>query len=279
VDPVAAGPDGRQCDGGLEAFKYNEPLNEIYKFFWNDFCDWYLEWAKPRMQDASHRPAAQNVLAFVLDQVLRLLHPFVPFITEGIFQNLNAIAPRRGLKGLMPLECAESIMIAPWPQADQAWIDRESERQIEQVQNVVRAIRDVRSRYNIAPSKPLVCSASASNAVCEQLTASAALIRQLTNLSEFAAGADVSKPDKAAAVVVGEIQIFVHDVIDAEAERQRLLKQKDFIEKGIKPLASKLGNENFVSRAAPEVVEQSRQKLKELTDQLEAVEKLLAELK
>jgi valyl-tRNA synthetase len=265
--------------GGLEAFRYNEPLNEIYKFFWNDFCDWYLEWAKPRMQEASQKPVAQNVLAFVLDQVLRLLHPFVPFITEGIFQNLNAIAPKRGLKGMMMLEAAESVMIAGWPAADQAWIDRESERQIEQVQNVVRAIRDVRSRYNIAPSKPLVCSASASPAVCDQLTTSAALVKQLTNLSAFTAGSDVSKPDNAAAVVVGEIQIYVHDVIDPEAERQRLLKQKEFIEKGIKPLAGKLGNENFVSRAAPEVVEQSRQKLKDLTDQLEAVEKLLAELK
>jgi len=264
--------------GGLEAFKYNEPLNEIYKFFWNDFCDWYLEWAKPRMQDATQKPAAQNVLAFVLDQVLRLLHPFVPFITEGIFQNLNAIAPKRGLKGMVTLEPAESIMVAAWPTADEAWINQDSERQVEQVQNVVRAIRDVRSRYNIAPSRPLACSASASRAVCDELNASAALIRQLTNLSEFGAQADASKPDKAAAVVVGEIQIYVHDVIDPEAERQRLLKQKEFIEKGIKPLAGKLGNENFVSRAAPEVVEQSRQKLKDLTDQLEAVEKLLAEL-
>ena len=85
---------------GLDAFKYNEPLNAIYKFFWNDFCDWYLEWAKPRMFDSAQKPIAQNVLAFVLDQTLRLLHPFVPFITEGIFQKLNELAPTRGLKGI-----------------------------------------------------------------------------------------------------------------------------------------------------------------------------------
>ena len=77
----------------LERFKYSEPLAELYRFFWNDFCDWYLEWAKPRMQDERKKPIAQNVLAFVLDQTLRLLHPFVPFITEGIFQKLNEIAP------------------------------------------------------------------------------------------------------------------------------------------------------------------------------------------
>ncbi|MCE5184886.1 MAG: valine--tRNA ligase [Planctomycetaceae bacterium] len=264
---------------GLEAFKYNEPLNELYRFFWNDFCDWYLEWAKPRMQDPAQKPVAQNVLAFVLDQALRLLHPFVPFITEGIFQNLNAIMPRRGLKGIVPLETAQSIMIAPWPQADQAWICLKSERQIERIQNVVRAIRDVRSRYNIVPSRPLVCSAAAPGEAASHLNANAALISQLTNLSSFAAAENSGKPEKAAAVVVEEVQLYVHDVIDPEAERQRLLKQKDFIEKGIKPLWAKLNNENFISRAAPEVVEQSRRKLRELTDQLAAVENLLAELK
>ncbi|MHC4988348.1 MAG: valine--tRNA ligase, partial [Planctomycetota bacterium] len=150
---------------GLEAFKYKEPLDEIYRFFWNDFCDWYLEWAKPRMNDADQKPIAQNVLAFVLDQILRLLHPFVPFITEGIFQNLNDIAPKRGLKGIMELTTAESVMIAPWPERIDGCVDEPTERQIATVQNVVRAIRDVRSQYNIPPSKPLVCSASGSESV------------------------------------------------------------------------------------------------------------------
>ena len=88
----------------------------------------------------------------------------------------------------------------------------------------------------------------------------------------------LEKPDNAAAIIVDEIQIYVHDAVDKEAERKRLEKQKEFIEKGIKPLEGKLGNENFTSRAKPEVVELSRCKLKELTEQLAAVEKLLAEL-
>jgi len=302
---------------GLDEFKYKEPLDEIYRFFWNDFCDWYLEWTKPRMQergtafcgtgfqpvDASTgnvagghsvpahgqdahatrhgqdaRATAQNVLAFVLDQVLRLLHPFVPFITEGIFQNLNGIAPARGLKGIMGLTATESVMIAPWPESIDGCIDEQTERQIETVQSVIRAIRDVRSQYNIPPSKPLVCSASAPDAVCAMLTGNAALIQKQAFIESLTIQADLEKPGNAAAIVIGDIQIYVHDAVDKNAERQRLEKQKEFIEKGLKPLEGKLANENFTSRAKPEVVEQSRAKLKELQDQLSAVEKLLAEL-
>lgn len=263
---------------GLDAYKFNEPLNEVYKFFWNDFCDWYLEWAKPRMQDNEKKTIVQNVLAFALDQILRLLHPFVPFITEGIFQNLNSIAPKRGLNGLVSLQPAESIMIAHWPEYTQEWVDCESEKKIETIQNVVRAIRDIRSRYTIAPSKPLNCSAAASAAVCRILQDNSSLIQQLANVEQFQAGPDLKKPNNAAATIVEEIQLFVHNVIDPEAERQRLQKQKEFVEKGIKPLTAKLANENFITRAAPEVVEQSRQKLRELTEQLAAIEKHLAEL-
>ena len=262
----------------LDEFKYKEPLDEIYRFFWNDFCDWYLEWTKPRIYDGDQKPIAQNVLAFVLDQVLRLLHPFVPFITEGIFQNLNDIAPARGLKGIMELTATESVMIAPWPESIDGCVDEQTERQIETVQNVIRAIRDVRSQYNIPPSKPLVCSASASDAVCQMLTGNAALIQKQAFVELLTIQTDLEKPDNAAAIVVGDIQIYVHDAVDKEAERIRLEKQKEFIEKGLKPLEGKLNNENFTSRAKPEVVEQSQAKLKELQDQLAAVEKLLAEL-
>ncbi len=263
---------------GLEAYKYNEPLNEIYKFFWNDFCDWYLEWSKPRMQDDAQKATAQNVLAFVLDQVLRLLHPFVPFITEGIFQNLNAIAPNRGLNGIMELTAGKSIMISPWPESISGQIDAQVEADIEVVQSVIRSIREVRSQYNIPPSKKVPASASASEAMCGLLNTNSALIGQLAGVAPFEIAAGLEKPDNAAAVVAGEVQVYVHDVIDPDEERKRLQKQKEFVEKGIRPLEGKLSNENFVSRAKPEVVEQSRAKLKELQEQLAAIEKHLAEL-
>ncbi|MBL7214864.1 MAG: valine--tRNA ligase [Phycisphaerae bacterium] len=264
---------------GLKDFKYKEPLDEIYKFFWNDFCDWYLEWTKPRMQDESQKPIAQNVLAFVLDQTLRLLHPFVPFITEGIFQNLNSIAPRRGLKGIVELSAADSIMVSGWPECVQSLNDPETEQQIDIVQGVIRSIREVRSQYNIAPSKKIAASASASDTMCGLLNRHAMLIQQLAGVEPFEIAANLQKPENAAAVVAGDVQVYVHDVVDPAEERKRLEKQKEFVEKGIKPLAGKLGNENFTSRAKPEVVEQSRQKLAELQEQLAAIEKHLSELR
>ena len=124
----------------------------------------------------------------------------------------------------------------------------------------------------------MVCSAAAPEAVCAMLNTNAALIQKQAFVESLTVAAGLEKPDNAAAIIVDEIQIYVHDAVDKEAERKRLEKQKEFVEKGIKPLAGKLSNENFTNRAKPEVVEQSRQKLKELQDQLAAVEKLLAEL-
>lgn len=262
----------------LDGFKFNEPINELYRFFWNDFCDWYLEWSKPRMQDADQRPIAQNVLATVLDHILRLLHPFVPFITEGIYQNLNGIAPQRGLKGIAELSTPDALIIAAWPQRMDDRIDETCEKQIDLVQNIIRTIRDIRSQYNLPPSKPLAVSASAPAAVCHVLTTQSALIGQLAGVSDFNISASLEKPANAAAAIVEDVQLYVHDVIDPEAERQRLQKQKEFIENGLRPLQAKLNNENFISRAKPEVVEQTRQKLNELADQLEAVNRHLAEL-
>ncbi len=269
----------RAVTEAIDGYKFNEPINELYRFFWNDFCDWYLEWSKPRMQDAAQKPIAQNVLAFVLDQVLRLLHPFMPFITEGIYQNLNAVVPRRGLNGIAQPAVGEALMIAPWPERLDEPIDEACEREIDLIQHVIRSIRDVRSQYTIAPSRLLTVSAAAPEAVCAMLAEHSELISQLAGAEALHIAPGLEKPANAAAAIVEDVQIYVHDVIDPEAERQRLQKQKDFIEKGLRPLQAKLNNENFVSRAKPEVVAQSRQKLKELTDQLEAVEKHLAELK
>ncbi len=268
----------REVTSGLEEFRYNEPLNAIYRFFWNDLCDWYLEWAKPRMQDAGQKGTAQNVLAFVLDQTLRLLHPFIPFITEGIFQKLNEIAPQRVLAGLTDAPASDALMGGAWPSASDALIDETAERQISAVQNVVRAIRDIRGQYNVPPSRALNASAGAPEATAAVLATNADLVRTLCGIEQLTVGTDIEKTTDAAAAIVEDIQLYVHGVVDRDAERQRLDKQKQQLENGIGPLRAKLSNDNFVTRAKPEVVEQSRQRLAELTEQLEAVEAHLKQL-
>ncbi len=262
----------------LDEYKYSEPLTQLYKFFWNDFCDWYLEWIKPRMQDEKQKSIAQNVLAFVLDQTLRLLHPFVPFITEGIFQKLNEITPVRQLKGLAEAKKSKALVVAQWPVKFDYLIDEDVEKQITLIQSVIRAIRDVRNKYNKPPSEMLFVSAKLRQEHVEVLKGNTELILQLAGAKEFKAGTTVVKPPNAAVAITDAIEVYVHDVINMQTERKKLEKQKDEIEKAKKAVEAKLNNENFVTKAKPQVVAQTRDRLAELAEQLKTVEKHLSEL-
>jgi valyl-tRNA synthetase len=262
----------------LNEFKYSEPLTEIYRFFWNDFCDWYLEWLKPRMQDEQQKPIAQNVLAFVLDQTLRLLHPFVPFITEGIFQKLNEIAPVRKLQGLAGATKSEALVIAEWPDNIESLIDEEAEEQISTIQKPIRAVRDIKNKYNITHTTKPATSARTSVQVAGILNENSELICCLAGVKQFAASPDVTKPKNAATAIMDDIQVYVHDVIDVEAEQRRLQKHKQQIEKAKQSVEARLRNENFLSKAKPQVVAQAREKLAQLAEQLKTLEKSLSQL-
>jgi valyl-tRNA synthetase len=262
----------------LNEYKYSEPLSGLYRFFWNDFCDWYLEWVKPRMKDKSQKPIAQNILAFVLDQILRLLHPFVPFITEGIFQKLNEVAPLRQLKGLAEAKISEALVITEWPQKLDSLRDGDTEKQIMIIQNAVRTIRDIRSKYNKPPSEMLKASAKSQQQIADILNRNAELIEQLASVKEFQAGTATAKPANAAVAIVDATEIYVHDAINLQAERRRLKKQKQQIEKAKTSIEAKLANKNFLQKAKPQVVAQAKDKLIQLSKELEIVEKHLAEL-
>ena len=262
----------------LDEFKYSEPLAQIYRFFWNDFCDWYLEWAKPRMQDERKRPIAQNVLAFVLDQTLRLLHPFVPFITEGIFQKLNEIAPVRQLEGIAGAKNADALVVAEWPERVDNLRNTDAEKQIDVLQTIVRTVRDIRSNRNIPPKKLLVVSVKSQQEIVKVLELNSELISQLAGIKEFNAGVDIVKPANAAVSIAGFTEVYVHEAIDPDAEKNRLEKQKLQLEKAKKSVEAKLGNENFVNKAKPQIVAQAKDKLAQLEEQLNTVEKHLSEI-
>jgi len=253
-------------------------LAQIYRFFWNDFCDWYLEWAKPRMQDEQKRPIAQNILAFVLDQTLRLLHPFVPFITEGIFQKLNEIAPVRRLEGIIEENNADALVVAEWPRKVDSLLDPKAEEQIEIIQTITRTVRDIRSNRNIPPKELLVVSVKSQQEIVEILERNSELISQLAGIKEFNAGTDIAKPANAAVSIAAVTEVYVHEAIDPDAEKSRLEKQKEQIEKAKASVEAKLANENFVTKAKPEVVAQAKDKLAQLVEQLNTVEKHLSEL-
>ncbi len=262
----------------LEEFKYSEPLAQLYRFFWNDFCDWYLEWVKPRLQDEEQKPIAQNVLAFVLDRILCLLHPFIPFITEGIFQKLNEIAPARQLTGLEETEQAEALVIAQWPKKLDSLLDDDAEKQIVTVQDAIRTVRDIRSNRNIPPKELKEVSIKSQQESVDILNRNAELIKYLAGIKEFEAGIAIVKPPNAAVAIADVTEVYVHDAIDLEAEKRRFEKQKQEIERAKKATEAKLSNKDFVKKAKPEVVARAKEKLAELSEQLEVVEKHLSEL-
>jgi valyl-tRNA synthetase len=248
-------------------------------FFWNELCDWYLEMIKPRLQDADQASIARQVLASVLDQVLRLFHPFTPYITETLWQTLNQLAPKRGIDG--ELQSSELLIKASWPEATPALEDESLEKQIALMQEAVRAIRDVRAKYGISPKTPLKAVFKASGEAAAQLAELSDAIKNMAALESLDVRLDaVAQPD-AAVAVVGDLEIHVQGVVDIEKEIVRLEKQRDTVGKFIEGSKRKLANEKFVERAKPEVVQKERDLLAEneaevesLVARLEVLEKL-----
>jgi valyl-tRNA synthetase len=269
-----------QTTEALEKYQFSEPLSALYKFFWNDFCDWYLEGIKPRMRDEQQRPIAQNVLAFVLDQTLRLLHPFAPFVTEGIFQKLREIAPVRKLKGITEAVSSYALVIAEWPKNLNFLIDEKVEEQKSSLsQPIVRGIRDYRKKSNIPDSIVLPTSVQTTVEYSNWIKEDSEWISYLANIKISEVGPNIKKQEKDAVIVIGDsTEAYIHNARDPQAERERLEKQKNEADNAKKSLEAKLANENFVARAKPEVVKQTKEKLSELAKQLETIEKHLRQL-
>ena len=262
----------------LDEFKYSEPLTELYRFFWNDFCDWYLEWTKLRLRDDNQKKVTQNVLAFVLDQTLRLLHPFVPFITEGIFARLNEITPVRGLSGLVEAEKSEALVAAQWPNRIDFLQDSVVEDQTVILQDTIKAFRDIKNENDIPPSVLLATSAKVPKKSVDVLNSNAELICHLARVKRFTATHDAKKPKNAATAIINDMEFYLHIEKDIEAERKRLEKQRQQFEKSKMALEAKLNNEDFITKAKPHVVTRARQRLAQLSEQLGTVEKHLSEL-
>jgi len=214
----------------------------------------------------------------VLDQTLRLMHPFIPFITEGIFQKLNEIAPVRRLEGIMCANNADALVVAEWPKRIDDLRNTNAEEQIEIIQTIIRTVRDIRSNRNIPPKELLVVSVKSQQELVEIIERNSELISQLAGIKEFNVGTDIVKPANAAVSIAGVTEVYVHEAINLDAEKDRLEKQKQQIEQAKESVEAKLANKNFVNKAKPEVVAQARARLNQLIEHLNAVEKHLSEL-
>jgi valyl-tRNA synthetase len=272
-----------EVTAALEGYRFADAARTLYAFAWNDFCDYYVEMTKARFAVPEQRAVAQRVLAHVLDALLRLLHPMIPFLTEEVWQLLNGVAPLRSLT-LPAREAVESVCVAEWPLGDTSHIDARIEEQFADFQSVLGAVREIRMAQNIPPREPVEFRVRCDAATATLLEPMQPYFTQMAKATCTAWGPDATAPEVAASSQITstrgpvEVHVDVSRFIDVEAEKARLAKQMDQLRGHAKSIEGKLANENFVSRAPAEVVQQQRDKLVEIHGQIESIEAALAKL-
>ena len=257
----------------IETYQFGEMARELHAFFWNEFCDWYIEFSKASLrEEGDARLQTQRNLVYVLDNALRLLHPAMPFVTEAIWENVPHAEGE-----------APALMMAKWPEPESlaSLVDEESERAVSLLCDVVSAVRSTRARYGISPKQelPVVLRAEFENAhVLEGLKSQIVSMARASELSIVPS--DAQKPAESACVVAHGCEVYcvLTGLIDFEAERARLTKERATLQKDEAKFAKKLSNPGFLAKAAPEIVEKDTAKLAELRDKLARVEEQLAEL-
>ena len=249
-------------------YRFDLVAQAIYKFIWDEFCDWYLEIAKVEIQtgnDAQQR-GARRTLVRTLEAVLRLAHPLIPFITEELWQTVAPIAGRK---------THDSIMLAAYPRAEEYKIDAASEAKIERLKALTHACRNLRGEMNVSPAQRMPLLVTGGGA---EISEFAPILQALGKLSEVQIVDDMPADAMAPVAVVGEIRMMLKVEIDIAAERERLAKEIEKLEKQISIAQGKLANEGFVARAPAAVVEQEKQRVADFTATLEKLKPQLAKL-
>jgi valyl-tRNA synthetase len=262
----------RETAKALEEYRYNEAAMGLYQFTWSEFCDWYLELSKKSLygDDQERKRVTRFVLWHTLENLLRLLHPFMPFITEEIWQALP------GTKS------TPTIMQAAWPEPCRFREHPQAAADMERVMEVISAIRNIRGEMDVPPSKEIaVILSCGSEESLRLMKHNEGAIIGLVRISDLAIGIDIEQPQDASIQVAGDVQIFVplKGLVDVEAEEQRLLKEIGKIEKEIEQFSKKLESPAFVDRAPAEIVAKERQKLAEVNGKKQVLEESLDKIR
>jgi valyl-tRNA synthetase len=255
---------------GFADYRFDNIANAIYHFVWDEYCDWYLELAKVQIQNGT--PAQQlgtrRTLIRVLETVLRLAHPIIPYITEELWQKVAVVAGKRAAGQ------ETSLCIQPYPMADEKAIDEQAEAQVAELKAQIEAVRALRGEMNLSPAQRVPLVAQGNSVV---LAANAMYLTALAKLE----GVDIvdKLPDVGAPVqIVGQTQLMLRVEIDVDAERQRLGKEVQRLEMEIAKAKGKLSNASFVERAPAAVVEQEKARMAQFGETLEKVSQQLAKL-
>lgn len=256
-----------EVNENLERYELGIAIAKLYDFIWDELCDWYIELVKPRLygEDTASSRVAQNVLCYVLEQTLCLLHPFMPFITEEIWQNL----PHQG----------ESIMISAFPRYEETLCFPQEEQNLELIKNAIKSIRNLRSEMNVPPSRKAQLIVVTD---CEDtMSAGKIFFERLASASGVTVQSkEENIPEDTVSLVVEHAKIFIPlgELVDKEKERERLEKERAHLMEEIQRVQKKLANEQFVAKAPATLVEQERTKEQKYQRMLEEVEAGLAKL-
>ncbi|MBQ2847887.1 MAG: valine--tRNA ligase [Clostridia bacterium] len=254
----------KEVTDNLEKFELGVAVAKLYDFIWDIFCDWYIELAKIRLQKGGEEAqTAKQVLVWAMDKILKLLHPFMPFITEEIWQTI----PHDG----------ESIMISAWPEYDEALSFAAEEAEMERIMTAVRAIRNRRAEMNVPPSKKAkVYIATAHKGTFEQ---GGVFMQRLASASEVEV-ADSFDLDGAVCIVTQDAKIYIPmgELVDFEAEKARLNKELTAVQKDLDFVNNKLSNENFVAKAPANVVAAQREQAAKYTEKIAMLKESIAKL-
>ena len=271
-----------EVTSALEKFQFNAAASRIYEFVWHEFCDWYLEAIKPvllgQRGDEPQHLATLATSTLVLDHILRLLHPFMPFITEALWQRLNEALPQGRGFGSCPEPPSESLIRAEWPEAEPGRRGQKIETSMQTLIEVVRAIRNIRAETNIPPRAEIKVIISAPEAkMRETLQKRREFILDMSGAAEVLIEEITTRPEDSAHAVVGQIEIFVPlgTLIDIAEERKRLKRRLGKLSQELATVEAKLSNENFLARAPAQVVQSQTQRRDALSFE---VEKLTASL-
>jgi valyl-tRNA synthetase len=272
----------REINRALEEYRFNEAAMGLYQFTWSEFCDWYLELSKQELygDDLLRRRTTQYVLWTVLDHLLRLLHPFMPFITEEIWQSLpkGNSCTLRGSGG----DWAPSIMLAPYPQPREDWQFEDAADRMTQVMAVISAIRTIRGEMEVPPSRQIGVMISAATGRSEELIRLFEdKIKALARASELTIGQGLPKPEDAAVQPAGNYQVCIplKGLVDVAEEEKRLLKEIGKLDKEIELFSKKLENPSFVDRAPADIVAKEQAKLAEVTSKKTVLEESLEKIR
>jgi valyl-tRNA synthetase len=256
-------------DKALAEYRFADLANGLYDFFWRDVCDWYIEAIKPTVND---NPQQRAVLAACIDATLRLLHPVMPFITERLWTAVNAARPGSRSLGGLRLEPSELLVHATWPISVDALRDDKAVEDFDFVRSIVSAVREVRAQHKVPPQQQLTVSSRVPAQIANRMIGYRPIAQAMANYRGTEVGPQVEQPANAAAVPVSGITLFIHDVVDSDAERQRLEKRQAELNQSLKTLDGRLSNTKYTEKAPAHLVQQTR-------DQREAADRELQQVK